>query len=145
MPLCRKVAESIFHMILNCDFVNNVWIQAQPLLLSLHRKPITDEEKTLGMVTIKRTTGIMLRNWVTYKLREQVMLFERKASKSSKLVSLDIFKARFNQSMAREIKQHLFRYKNENNLPTFDKIIAYQGILCDKVREGEYRFKLLFG
>ena len=120
-------------------------MQAQPLLLSLHSTPITDEEKALGMVTIKSTTGVMLRNWVTYKLREQLIIFERKASKSSRFVSMDIFKARFNQSMALEIKHHLFRYKNERNLSTFDKIIAYQGILIDKISEGEYRFKLLLG
>ena len=71
------------------------------------------------------------------------MLFERKACHSSRAVSFDIFKAKFNQSMALEIKHHLFRFKNDNKLQTFDKIIAYQGILCEKIQEGEYRFKVL--
>ena len=53
-PLCRKVPENIYHIILNCDFVNNVWIHMQPLLSSLHRLPITDAEKALGIVTIKK-------------------------------------------------------------------------------------------
>ena len=57
----------------------------------------------------------MLRNWLTYKLREQVMLFERKAYHSPRTVSFDIFKAKYNQSMALEIKHHFFRYKNENS------------------------------
>ena len=35
-PLCSKVPESIYHIILNCDFVNKVWIDIQPLLSSLH-------------------------------------------------------------------------------------------------------------
>ena len=142
-PLCRKVPESIYHIILNCDFVNKVWIHIQPLLSSLHRKTISDEEKALGIVTIKKTTGILLRNWLTFKLREQVMLFERKAYHSSRAVSFELFKAKFNQSMALEIKHHLFRFKNENKLPSFDKIIAYQGILCEKIQEGEYQFKVL--
>ena len=85
----------------------------------------------------------MLRNWVTFKVREQIMLFERKACHSSRAVSFDLFKAKFNQSMALEIKHNFFRYKNENKLPTFDNIIAYQGILCEKIQEGEYRFKVL--
>ena len=71
------------------------------------------------------------------------MLFERKACHSSKAVSFDIFKAKFNQSMALEIKHHLFRFKNENKLQTFDNIIAYQGILCEKIHDGEYIFKVL--
>ena len=71
------------------------------------------------------------------------MLFERKARHSARGVSFDIFKAKFNQSMALEIKYHFFRFKNENKLPTFDKIIAYQGILCEKIQEGEYQFKIL--
>ena len=114
----------------------------QPLLSSLHRLTITDAEKALGIVTIKKTTGILLRNWVTFKVREQVMVFERKACHSSKAVSFDIFKAKFNQSMALEMK-HLYRFKNENKIPICDKIIAYQGILCEKIQEGEYRLKVL--
>ena len=85
----------------------------------------------------------MLRNWLTYKLREQVMLFERKACHSPRTVSFDIFKAKYNQSMALEIKHHFFRYKNENKLPIFEKTIAYQGILCEKANKEEYRIKVL--
>ena len=81
--------------------MNQVWIQAQPLLNALHEKPITDEEKALGIVNMKGTADIMLRNWVTFKLREQIMFFERKASKSSRFASLDNFKAKFNQFFSR--------------------------------------------
>ena len=142
-PLCRKVPESIYHVILHCDFVNNIWTQIQPKLSSLHRLTITDQEKALGIVTIKSTTSIMLRNWLTYKLREQVMLFERIAYHSSRTPCYDLFKAKFNQAMALEIRHHLFRFKNENKLPIFDEIIAYKGILCEKIQEGEYRFKII--
>ena len=142
-PLCRKVPESIYHIILNCDFVTNAWFHIQPLLSSLHTKTVSDEEKAFGIVDIRKTTGLLLRNWVTFKLREQVMLFERMACHSSKPVSFDTFKARFNQSMALEMKHHLYRFKNENKIPMFDKIIAYQGILCEKIQDREYRFKIL--
>ena len=141
-PLCKEVPKNIYHMILHCKFVNQVWIQAQPLLNSLHEKPITDEEKALGIVNMKGTADIMLRNWVTFKLREQIMFFERKASKSSRFASLDNFKAKFNQSMALEIKQHLFRYQEEGNLSFFDKVIAHQGILCEKNTDGKYQMKV---
>ena len=86
----------------------------------------------------------MLRNWLTYKMREQIMLFERRAYHSSRTASLNIFKAIFDNSMAYNIKQLMFRYNNENKLPLFDKIVAYRGILCEKVHEGEYRLKKIF-
>ena len=83
-PLCNKIPESIYHIILHCDFVNNIWIQMEPILTQLHSKSVTDDEKALGVVTIKSTPGILLRNWLTYKLREQVMLFERMSYHSKK-------------------------------------------------------------
>ena len=45
--------------------------------------------------------------------------------------------------MAQEIKNLLIRFKSENKLPVFDKIVAYGGIICEKVKDGEYRFKIL--
>ena len=141
-PLCKEIPRSIYHMILHCKFVNQVWIQAKPLLNSLHEKSITDEEKGLGIVNMNGTVGIMLRNWVTFKLREQMMLYERKLSKSSRCASLDNFKAKFNQSMTLEIKQHLFRYQEEGNLPTFDKVIAHKGALCWKNTDGIYEMRI---
>ena len=143
-PLCRKIPESIYHIILHCDFVNSMWTQMEPILSQLYSKSITDEEKALGIITIKNTTGILLRNWLTYKMREQVMLFERKAYHSPRAVSGDLFKAKVNQSMALEIKQLMFRFKNEDKLSLFDDVIAYQGILCEKIQEGEYLLKTVF-
>ena len=142
-PLCNKLPQNIYHIILHCDFMNTIWTDVQPILSQLYSKSIDDEEKAFGIVHIKRTSGILLRNWVTYKLREQALQFERMAYHSSKAASLNLFKAKFNQSMAQEIKQLLFRYNNENKLPLFDKIVAYREILCEKVQEGEYRLKTI--
>lgn len=142
-PLCRQIPNNIYHIMLHCDFVNAIWTNMQPILSLLHNVPITDSEKALGLVTIKSNTGIWLRNWLTYKLREQIMLYERKAYHSPTVASFDLFKARYNQSMAQEIKNLLFRFKSENKLPVFDKIVAYGGIICEKVKDGEYRFKIL--
>ena len=115
-----------------------------PILNQLHSKSIDEEEKALGIVHIKSTTGVILRNWVTYKIREHIMLFERKAYHSPTSASVTIFKAKFDNSMAYDIKQLIYRYNNENKLPLFDKIVAFQGILCEKVQEGEYPLNKLF-
>jgi len=114
-PLCRSIPDNIYHIILHCDFVNNIWTQMEPILYQLHRESITEEEKALGIVTIKSTPGILLRNWITYKMREQIMLFERRAYHSPRTASLNIFKAIFDNSMAFEVKHLMYRYNNENS------------------------------
>ena len=104
-PLCEKLPESIFHIILHCDFVNTLWEQLQPTLSHLNTKTVDDTEKSLGLVNIKSTPHITLRNWLGYKLREQILIFERTTYLKSKAPSVDLFKAKFNQTVARGIKQ----------------------------------------
>ena len=55
-----------------------------------------------------------------------------------------LFKAKVNQSVASEIKQLMIRFNNEHKLDLFDKIIAYEGLLCEKIQDGEYRLKAVF-
>ena len=86
----------------------------------------------------------MLRNWITYKIRKQVLSLEKKAFHSSKAASIELFKVEFNQSLARDIKQLMYRFNNEGKLSKFDEIIAYKGIICEKIAEGEYRLKKPF-
>ena len=76
-PLCEKLPESIFHIILHCDFVNTVWAHLQPTLSYLNTKTLDDTEKALGIVQIKSTPGIVLRNWLGYRLRQQILPLER--------------------------------------------------------------------
>ena len=86
---------------------------------------------------------MILRNWLTYKMREMIMEFERNAFYSSQYTSIDLFKAKFNQAIAYEIKGLLIRYTNENKLNIFSQKIAYKGILCKKIQEGEYQFQIV--
>ena len=104
----------------------------QPILSQLHAKVLDDVEKALGIVKIKKPPGMNLRNWLGYKLREQILLFERSAYHQSKVLTMDLFKAKFNQAVAREIKHLMYRFKNEGRLAQFDKIVAFKGILCEK-------------
>ena len=136
--------ESIFHIILHCDFVNTVWAHLQPILTQLNTKALDDPEKALGIVQIKSTPGISLRNWLGYKIREQILLFERRAYRQSKVPSLDMFKAKFNQMIATEVKHLMYRLKNEGKLDKFEEVVAFKGIICEKKGQGEYLFKRVF-
>ena len=112
--------------------------------MKLHSKSVNNEERALGIVDIKKSNGMILRNWITYKMREQILQYERKAYYSSKVPSIATFKAKFNQSVASEIKKWMFRYNNEHKLHVFENIVAYKGVLCEKMQEGEYRIKIIF-
>ena len=143
-PLCKKEPKSIFHIILHCDYVNDIWAQLQPTLLKLSSRSLNDEEKALGIVQIKTPPCIIVRNWLGYKLREHILLFERRAYHQSKIPSVEIFKATYNQSIAKEVKDLMYTLVNEGNLRKFDEIIAFGGILCEKKGEGEYNLNKVF-
>ena len=143
-PLCNNPPESIFHLILHCTFVDTLWTLLHPTLTQLVQRPLSDEEKSFGIVHIKKTPGMLMRNFLTYKMREHIMQSERAAYHASKTPSIDHFKVKFNQDVASEVKRLLHRFNEEGKLPIFDKIVAHQGILCEQVGEGEYRLKKVF-
>ena len=38
----------------------------------------------------------------------------------------------------------MYRFNNEGKLATFEEIIGYKGIICEKIADGEYRLKKAF-
>ena len=68
-PLCGEIPKNIYHIILYCDVVVKLWRDLDSLLLKLCSVPISDSEKAFGIVTEKPTSGILIRNWLTYKMR----------------------------------------------------------------------------
>ena len=143
-PLCNTLPDSIYHIILDCDFVNNIWESIKVTLLKLHKKPISDEEKSLGIVHINKSPGMLARNWLTYKMREQLLEFERKAYHSQQRASISLFKTSFNRSLAYDLKKLMLRFSNDGKLDLFDKIFVNQGILCTKTQNGNYKPKDVF-
>ena len=143
-PLCNLIPESIYHTILNCDFVKTLWTKVTPTLMKLHDKPVDDEEKALGIVHIKKSNGMVLRNLITYMMRELILNFERKAYHTSKIPSMNTFEAKFNQSIAALVKNWMYKYSNENKLNIFENIFTYKSVLCVKVQVGEYCIKKIF-
>ena len=91
---------------------------------------------------------MLVRKFLTYKMREHIMQSEQAAYHASKAPSIeppiDRFKVKFNQDVATEVKRLLHRLNEEGKLSIFDKIVAHQEILCERVGEGEYRLKKVF-
>ena len=115
-----------------------MWTQLQPTLTKLTTKPLDDAEKSLGIVQVKKPPCIIIRNWLGYKLREQILLFEKRAYKQSKVPSEEIFKAVYNQSIAKEVKDLMHRLNNEGKMDKFDEIVTFENILCEKKGQGKY-------
>ena len=143
-PLCGEKPKSIFHIILHCNLVNTIWDQLLPVLSKLSSKALDDAEKAFGIVQIKKTPGIILRNWLGYKLREEILLLERSAYHQPKKPSMETFKAKFNQSVARDVKLLMYRFSNEGKLSKFDELVAFKGVVCKKQSSGEYCLRTVF-
>ena len=142
-PLCNKIPENIFHIILQCEFVNKLWETIEPLLKELYPATVTEEERAFGIVQKNSPVGIILRNWLTYLLRDSIMKEEREAYYSSKS-NLEKFKKKFNQTVGMEMKMKIFRYKNEGNLELLDKVITHGEVLCQKQENGDYQIRDTF-
>ena len=143
-PLCHKWPDDIYHIILDCNFTNTLWQEIEPILLELHGDPVTLEEKGLGVNKKNPTTGILIRNWLTYSLREQIMKEERNAYKSQIIPNIDTFKRKFNHHFHAQIQIKHLRYQNENNLQVFDKLITYADVLGSKIDENDYLITQIF-
>ena len=62
---------------MDCKFTRKIWDDIKPLLQKLYPDDITEEEKAFGIVKKKQTDGILLRNWITYLMRECISYEER--------------------------------------------------------------------
>ena len=142
-PLCQKCPEDIYHIILYCEFTNKLWEEIEDILRELHAAPVSEEEKAFGIIQKNPTTGIILRNWITFLLRECIMQEERVAHHAPNQTNLEKTKIKVNQNMNSEIQTKAIQYKNENNLLSFDKMITYNEILCKK-RDDVYEVRQLF-
>ena len=143
-PLCQKVPEDIYHIIIGCSFVNRLWEDIEPLLKRFHPITITEEEKAFGIVQKKQTTGILLRNWLTFLLRECIAQEEREAYHAKKISKVQKIKKKFNQAVDLEIHIKIIQYRSENNLEFLEKIITHADVLCQKGEDGVYEVTKIF-
>ena len=144
-PLCHKVPESVYHIILHCDMTNNLWNDIQPALKRLHPMPISDEEKAMGILESNTTIAVMLRNWVTFLLRRCIVDSEKEAYHNPAEINIkNKIKRKLNKAIALEIDMKAFRYRHENNLALFEKIFMHAQVLCEKHGNEEYMIHNIF-
>ena len=79
-PLCNKIPDDIFHIILDCRFTKVMWKRIEKVLLKILPIPISTSEKALGLQPRrkKETNATILRNWITFSQRHLFMQEERR-------------------------------------------------------------------
>ena len=141
-PLCLKIPKDIFHMMINCDFVNALWKIMEPTLVQLHPVPTSEEEMILGIVRKKHTIGSLLRNWITFLLRETIMEEEKLSYYAATKPNVRNVMRKFVNHLRSELYMKSLRYEHENRLSFFEKIFTYKDVLCKKEVNGKYKILL---
>jgi len=131
-PLCNTLPHDIYHIILNCDMVNE-----------LHPNAVSDEEKVFGLITKNKSPGILLRNWLTYLLRFCITQLEREAHYSSYDIR-NKMKIKMMHEIEERVQLKYFQYAKENNLVKFQKIFCHANVLCTTNEEEEYTINVIF-
>ena len=101
-PLCRKIPESAVHILLDCQFTKTMWGKIEPILVRIIPIPLTTYEMAMGIQprTKNETNASTLRNWITFSLREQIMIEERRSYYQTRsLFHTQAFITRFNQGI----------------------------------------------
>ena len=140
-PLCHKIPEDIFHIILDCRFTKIMWKRIQKVLLKILRIPITDSEKAFGLQprTKKETQATILRNWITFSLRHLIMQEERKAYyiQNYHKRSVESFFSKFNYATKEEIQTKKLQYDFRGLSKKFEKIVTTNNAVAS-INAGEY-------
>ena len=152
-PLCGLIPQNIFHIILHCDAVAQIWKDIEPILFNLHPIQVSDTEKAFGIV-IKRPPnqqcnrpskyfGIHVRNWLTYLMRKSIAKVERKAHYTNFNIRTRL-KKEVQHSFVKELDKKLFILHNDEKMDVFDQFFAYKNVLCKKTGEATYKTSKLF-
>ena len=143
-PLCNKIPEDIFHIILDCRFTKTVWKRIEKTLTKIISLPVSDDEKALGLYPRwkKETNATILRNWITFFLRHQIMLEERRAYHIPNYhrSSIQKFFVKFNYRCHEELKIKKMQYDHRQLSKKFEEIVTVRKAIASRAND-EYIWK----
>ena len=128
--LCGKIPDDIFHIILECKFSITIWNIVEKTLRKVIPQPSTLHERAFGLqpTNAKIRNPTIIRNWITFTLRRQILLEERRAykKKSSYLLSesLQRFFSKFNHDAREELKTKKLLYDIQGLASKFEKLVT---------------------
>ena len=143
-PLCNKIPDDIFHIVIDCKFTKTMWKRVEKTLKNIIRVRVSESEKAFGLQprTKKEKNATILRNWITFSLRHQIMQEERKAFHipNYHLRSMEKFFLQFNLRTQEELKMKKLQYDHRNLAHKFQEIVTINKAIASKNNEG-YRWK----
>ena len=143
-PLCNKIPDDIFHIISDCKFTKVMWKRLEKTLYNIIPTKVTDREKALGIQPRrkKQKNATILRNWITFSLRNLIIKEERRAFyiKDYHLRSVEKFFTSFNYKTKEELRIKKLQYDHRNVSEKFKQIVTINRAIVT-LEEGEYIWK----
>ena len=106
----------------------------------IYEVPVSKEEKAVGIVEKSSNEGILLRNCLTFVLRQAIADAERDCYYAS-CDSLRTIRRSFRKLLQKEVFLASLRGKNQNKDDLVGKAIMHNSVVCDKTDDGGYRIK----
>ena len=146
-PLCCRIPDDIFHLIIDCKFTRTMWRRVEKILCQITPEKPTIHEKAFGLQlgnekNDKRNTAVTLRNWITFTMRHFIMVEERKAFKTKcpPVKAMQKYFIRFNYYLKDELKTKKLVYNYRNMSHKFEKIATVNNAIAT-IEGGEYEWK----
>ena len=125
---------------MECEITNKAWNELEITLYRIYEIPVSNEEKAVGIFEKRPTEGVLLRNWLTYVLRQAISDAERECYyKSSD--SLNVIKRKFRKILEEEVFLATLRGSNMNKDDFVNKVLIHNSVVCDKDDDGKYHIK----
>ena len=135
--LCGQLPQENYHVILTCPFIKNLWRDLTPLLLKIDKTQVTQIEMAFGLLTA--TPNSMLRNFLTYTMREMVEKQEKKAYYNSNVNNNMIdFKFKFNSRIRKYVQQSFRSSQKAAAKETFEAFFCVNNALATVSEEAEF-------
>ena len=126
-PLCLTTPTK-FHLTLECETTNKLWQDLEPHLRRISRAYVSDTEKVFGIEG--DSPNSILRNWITFLLRECIVEQERLAYHNQKgKDNIRDIKINFNNKIKAELHRKYLIYQHLGRLDYFEKIFAVNDYL----------------
>ena len=140
-PLCKKIPEEVFHIIVDCKFTKVMWKKAERTLFRIFPKAPTPYEMAFGLQASRKGDAYptLLRNWITFSLRHFIMLEERRMfkinSESSSWIapSIEKFMVKFNYNMRQELLAKMLLFDLQGLAEKFKEIVTCNNAVASNV------------
>ena len=143
-PLCNKIPDDIYHILLDCRFVEKMWLRIEHVLIQIISIPLSKEEVVFGLQARTRDeeNAATLRNWISFNLRYLIMQEERKACKYDKYTTEHEkkFVDKYNNFMQNELTEKHHSYKHRGLEHKFQSIISENNVI-QQGHDEEYLWK----